>query len=260
METNRGSNPTLEQAEILLRETESIGLDGREYAQWIEARRIVAREHRELDEFVLPKLIKPKEKVIIPPLPEEVFKLIDAAAGPAKLPLSLAAFAGLRAGEIRGLRRIDVDLKANHLVVRVTLYGKVEDVPKSGHQRMIPLPGILREQLEVALVRKGQPQDRVCLSSRGKPWTESGLRSAFKRAITRADVPKHRLHDLRHFFVTEAFEANVPANVVQVLAGHQHLKVTQGYCHARDPAKKKAMADLGARLESLRSSVGPTGS
>lgn len=79
-------------------------------------------------EMILPKLIKQKDKVIIPPTPEEVFRLIEAAPGPAKLPLSLAAYAGLRAGEIRGLRRMDVDLKGNQLVVRVTLYGKVEDV------------------------------------------------------------------------------------------------------------------------------------
>ena len=60
--------------------------------------------------------------------------------------------------------------------------------------------------------------------------------------------------------MTEAFEAKVPANVVQVLAGHQHLKVTQGYAVARDPAKKKAMADLGARLEMLRGNRAETGS
>lgn len=210
-------------------------------------------------EMVLPKLIKPKDKVIIPPTPDEVFKLIEAAPGPAKLPLSLAAYAGLRAGEIRGLRRMDVNLKANELVVRVTLYGKVEDVPKSGHQRQIPLPSVLREQLELALLRKGRPEDRVCLSSKGAPWTESGLRSAFKRAIALANVPNHRLHNLRHFFVTEAFEANIPANIVQALAGHQHLKVTQGYFVARDPAKKKAMADLGARLEMLRGNQVETG-
>lgn len=52
METNRGGRLTVQQAERVLAETENIGLDGPAYERWIEARRAVAMDRRQLDEFV----------------------------------------------------------------------------------------------------------------------------------------------------------------------------------------------------------------
>jgi hypothetical protein len=43
----------------------------------------------------------------------------------------------------------------------------------------------------------------VALTARGKPWGESGLNQAFRRAMERAKLDGWSFHDLRHFFVTE---------------------------------------------------------
>lgn len=63
METNRSGGLTVQQAERVLAETENIGLDGPDYERWIEARRAVARDRRELDEFVFfHDLDEPRER------------------------------------------------------------------------------------------------------------------------------------------------------------------------------------------------------
>jgi len=195
----------------------------------------------------LPRLLTPKEKVFVPPTPEEVFAVLEAADAHVRLPISLASFAGLRGGEIRGLRRKDVDLSKDTLVVKVTLYKNIEDTPKSGHQRAVPIVEPLRS-LVVAAMNANNKAERLCLSTRLKPWSDSGLRNAFHRAIDGANVPKHRLHDLRHFFITECFESNMSALLVQKLAGHQDLRVTQRYAHVRDGAMTKAMHGFETHL------------
>lgn len=68
METNRSGRLTVQQAERVLADTDTIGLDGPDYERWIEARRTIARERRELDEFVFfHDLDDPRE----PPSPKQ---------------------------------------------------------------------------------------------------------------------------------------------------------------------------------------------
>jgi integrase len=87
----------------------------------------------------LPELPKAKRKAVRPPSRDEVDLVLQMAYPAARLALLLAADAGLRAGEIRGLRWGDVDLDAGLLYVRQTLYRGEIDTPKSGHEREVPL-------------------------------------------------------------------------------------------------------------------------
>lgn len=51
--------------------------------------------------------------------------------------------------------------------------------------------------------------------------------------------PAHKLHDLRHTFVTRCAESGVNVNVCQSLAGHSDVKVTLGiYMHASTQFRK----------------------
>ncbi len=72
------------------------------------------------------------------------------------------------------------------------------------------------------------------------PRTESGLRSAFQRALKRAQVTHPHLHGPRHFYVTAGFVGGASAPTVQKLAGHSHLSVTQRYAHTNETALRHA--------------------
>lgn len=60
-----------------------------------------------------------------------------------RLAFLLAAYAGLRAGEVRGLRWRDVDLEAGRLVLRQAICCGIAASPKFGHERIVPLASVL---------------------------------------------------------------------------------------------------------------------
>ena len=98
--------------------------------------------------------------------------------------IALAAYAGLRAGEVRGLRWKDVNVASGALFIRQALTHGQPVAPKSGHERFVPISGALKPHLEVAKARPHQPSDPVAPSQKGPPWTDAGLRSAFRRALS----------------------------------------------------------------------------
>jgi integrase len=71
------------------------------------------------------------------------------------------------------------------------------------------------------------------------------LRTAFQIALKRAKLPPQRVHDLRHYFVTQCFRAGGDASTVQALAGHAHLSVTQRYAHTGEAEKRALVSRLG---------------
>ncbi|UJR83634.1 tyrosine-type recombinase/integrase [Sandaracinus amylolyticus] len=175
---------------------------------------------------------------------QDLRALLAAATPAERVAISLAAFAGLRAGEVRGLQWRDVDLDAARLVVRRAVSSGVEAPPKSGHERVVPLTPEL-----VDVLRGAGPRDRsarVSLGPKGTPWTEHSLGAAFRRAQRRAGLEGWRFHDLRHFFVTHLFRAKAAAPAVQRLAGHLHLSTTQRYAHVAAIDLESAVAALAA--------------
>jgi integrase len=177
----------------------------------------------------LPPLPRIGRKVPHPMRREDLDAILANSSSSARLAFELAAFAGLQAGEVRGLRWSDVDLKVGTLVVRRAITVGVETTPKSHHQRAIPLASTLRATLEAAARERRGPWAPVTPTALGKPWGESGLNQAFKRAQKRAKREGWSFHDLRHFFVTELFRNGAPAVAIQQLAGHSDLATTQRY-------------------------------
>lgn len=177
----------------------------------------------------LPKLPKSGATITTTLMVDEVKTLLEASSAAERVAFMLGGYAGLRAGEIRGLRWRDLNLVQGMLVVRRSICQGEVAAPKSGHERLVPLVRELREALEEIAER---PLDAPVTRGPRKPWTDWSLNKAFVRACRRAGLQRTwRLHDLRHFFVTSLFRANLPAPLVQKLAGHEHLATTQRYAH-----------------------------
>ena len=190
-----------------------------------------------------PRFPKVGTKVVDTLTNEQFEHLIAQAQSEQRLAFLLAAHAGLRAGEVRGLRWRDVDLDAGVLVVRQSICRGCADTPKSGHDRVVPLASSLQKAFS-GLPRRDR-DDLVCLNSQGAPWGEFGLRRAFLAACRRAGLEGWRFHDLRHFFVTALFRALVPARSIQELAGHANLTTTQRYAHVTATDLEDAVRRLG---------------
>ena len=196
------------------------------------------------------------EAPAMPPLPrkskkipgvvsvEQAARILAAARRPEhRLALLLAFDAGLRSGEIRGLRVCDVDLPANVLRVRQAVTHGVVDTPKSGHDREVPLTRALHQALADAIRGKAR-EARVALSAVGRPWGQHGLREMFLRIARRAGIEGSTFHHLRHGFVTTLLDRGVGAHVVRELAGHADLSTTELYAHVTAKSKHAAVAVL----------------
>jgi integrase len=121
---------------------------------------------------------------------------------------------------------------------------------KSGHERTVPIPGKLLAMLAGRKTPAAKGEDYVAPSARGTPWSDKTLYPSLVRACARLGLDRGRVHALRHFFVTTMFMHGKSARVVQKLAGHSTLTVTQRYADATSEAMADAVSvfDLPHRL------------
>lgn len=188
------------------------------------------------------KAPRPRRTEIKPLNREQVRTLFNAVSGHRLEALYVVAVtAGLREGELLGLRWEDVDLERGMLQVRRTLSearsGRIFEAPKSGkgrHIRLtqkatIALRAHRRRQLEERMGKAGlwQEQGLVFPSEVGTPLSARNLQRHFKAALKRVGLPgTTRFHDLRHTCATLLLKQGVHVKYVQELLGHADIALT----------------------------------
>jgi integrase len=164
----------------------------------------------------------------------------------------VAAYTGLRLGELRALRWCDVDFGLRLVHVRRSFtYGAV-NTPKSGRVRSVPLidqaaralDGLSRRELFIG------DDDLVFPGTAGGYFDDSAARRRFKAALTAAKLKPMRFHDLRHTFGTTAVQA-FPLSDVKAYMGHADISTTMIYVHhvPQVGAAEKLSALVGAAFE-----------
>ena len=155
--------------------------------------------------------------------------------------IRVAAYAGLRLGELLALRWRDVDFAGQVVTIRRALSLGVESSTKSGKIRRVPLP----DQAGAALDRLSRredftgPDERVFCNALGRTLDGSALRRRYKRAQKAANIRPLRFHDLRHTYGSLLAVAGVDLVTIQAAMGHGALTTTARYLHAR-PANEQA--------------------
>jgi integrase len=143
--------------------------------------------------------------------------------------IGLAGYAGLRLGELRGLRWGDVDLEANTLTVSRSLLpdGAPKATKTEAGQRTVPILPALRRLLVECKVRSPRTSrsDYVICTHDGSPVAERNLRRALEKAKkqSKLDAGEKRLswHSLRHSFASMlATDLELPATTLARLTGH----------------------------------------
>jgi integrase len=159
----------------------------------------------------------------------------------------VAAYAGLRQGELLALRWRDVDFAGSALTVARAMSAGVESSTKSGRVRRVPLA----DQAAAALDRLSRrehftdPGELVFCNVFGRPLDGSALRRRYKRAQAAAGARPLRFHDLRHTFGSLLAARGVDVVTIQKAMGHSALTTTSRYLHAR-PASEQAQAFTAA--------------
>ncbi len=152
---------------------------------------------------------------------------------------TVAAFTGLRLGELRALRWRDVDFTGRVVHVRRAYTRSAEQSPKSGKVRSVPLVDQAARALD-GLSRREEwtaVGDLVFPDAAGGHFDDDPLRDRFYTALSRAGIERDRgtgkllvFHDLRHSFGTLAVQV-FPLSDVQAYMGHAHITTTMIYVH-----------------------------
>ncbi|HIZ00037.1 MAG TPA: site-specific integrase [Firmicutes bacterium] len=193
-------------------------------------------------------------------IPEELRDRFLQAVGTSVLfkPLCLTSmFAGLRIGEVLGLKWKDFDEKNKTLSVvraqtveptfdengnvtkREYMVGKTKT---AGSTRVIPIPDllvnilhewktlrVLQELMTKAPVSKSD--DFIFANNQGKMRSYYGTRTMFNRLLKKHGMEEMGIHfyRLRHTFSNTLFEAQENPKVIQMLMGHKKVETTMIY-------------------------------
>ncbi len=152
----------------------------------------------------------------------------------------VAAFTGLRMGELLALHWSDVDLASSLVTVSRAMSAGKEESTKSRRFRPVPLADQPASELKRLSRRRHftGPDDFVFCRPDGGPLDRTAVRSRFVRAQRKAGIKVRRFHDLRHTFGSLAIrEFDVVA--VKEMMGHSKLTTTERYLHSR-PRKDDA--------------------
>ena len=234
----------------------------------------------------LPKDVREDIKIVPRKVPKikllkkaELKKLIQTASEHPGyyFEILIALFAGLRSGEVRGLRYDDFDYEnrtvriarqytTNYYLAETysdysyTRYDEEKD-PKKSSSRILKIPDFLFDELDrkkafnETIIKnceaKGMEdldREYVALSPNGKRKKCSTLLEAIKRVCHKAGVPLISFHALRHHFATLLLEKGVPLEDISKLLGHKSVLTTFNiYCGVID-ADEQAREVIGTLM------------
>jgi integrase len=176
----------------------------------------------------------------------------------------LAVTAGLREGELLGLRWEDVDLERKLLQIRRQLTrtrdGLSFTAPKRGKARVVRLTDLAIAALKAH--REAQNEERA---KAGSLWEETSLvftstigtpvdvgnltYRSFRPLLKRTDLPRIRFHDLRHTCATLLLSKGTHPKIVQEMLGHANISMTMDtYSHVLPDMQEKAVSAMDDAL------------
>ncbi len=188
--------------------------------------------------------------------PAQVAALIEAITPRYRAAILLAAWCGLRRGEVLALYRADIDLASGTVTVRrnrvelLTNHQEFDADPKTdAGKRTVTVPPHVLPILAEHMATWAGPE-RVFIGRGGRPMRGDAVRQAFDRARRKVDMPGFRFHDLRHTGQTLAASTGATIKDLMRRLGHASPAASYRYLHAvdgRDEEIASALSELAAR-------------
>jgi integrase len=192
--------------------------------------------------------------------------LTAAEADPLHALWRLAIAAGLRQGELCGLRWGDIDLDGGSVSVAASLEQRTGRKPVRAEtktarsRRTVPLDAATIEALRqhrATAAKKALAAGRsydlggwVFRRTRGEgPLTMSIVWKAWRKLAERAGVRLVRFHDLRHTTATVMLAQGIDVRTVADVLGHSDVSTTlRTYVHSTEGGARQAAQVMGAAL------------
>ncbi len=186
---------------------------------------------------------------------EQVYAIADDIEPRYRAMVLLATFCGLRVGELRALRQVNLDL-LHRTVAVVEQYQQLGDgtlvlgPPKTdAGRRIVAIPAVIVPDLEAHLAEWATPgpDNLVFPASSGRPFRTATLHAAWHRALRRVDTTGLHFHDLRHTGNTLAAATGASTKELMSRMGHASARAALIYQHAT----RDRDAEIADRLSSL---------
>jgi integrase len=176
------------------------------------------------------------------------------------LTLHVAAFTGMRRGEVAGLRWADWNPTTHRLSInrtRQVVAGRsTEFAPKTRtSRRCIDLDPTTERHLRTWQTRQQLdgigtgPNDPIFTNTGGEPLHSESISQLFARIVAKSGLPRIRLHDLRHTHASLLVANGAPIKVVSERLGHAHPGFTMAtYQHVLPGMSAKAATDFATLI------------
>jgi integrase len=166
-----------------------------------------------------------------------------------------ALYAGLRRGELRGLRWVDVDLDSREIRVRRGWddeEGEIEGKSEAA-DRTVPILAVLTPILAAHKLATGRDGEALVFGiEAGHPFDPSTVRRRALAAWKAAGLDPIGLHEGRHTFAAVMIAAGANAKVIQACMGHASITMTfDHYGHLMPGGLAEAAAAANAYLARL---------
>lgn len=201
---------------------------------------------------------------------QQLDKLLEFAKGSVvELPILLCAIYGLRRSEVLGLKWSHIDFVNGTIWICETLQQSTKEMNEGltechgsnyvsptktlSSNRTLPMTKKAREALEHQ--RKKQAKNRallgneyiesgyVCTFDNGKEISPNYLTRNFHKIIAESDLPKIRLHDLRHSVASNLLNKGFTVVQVAEWLGHSSSSTTLKFYAHIDKSSKMAIAN-----------------
>lgn len=160
----------------------------------------------------------------------------------------VASWTGLRQGNIRHLKKTEVNLFSR----TITIEG--EDM-KNGEPLVIPIAAPAFEALKEALLMSPANSQYVFCDDEGRPYNKMKVQRGFKRALKKAGIEDFLFHDLRHNFASWNRQAGVDLDTLADLMGHKDTRMTRRYAHITPTHLNRAIEKLEKSYEAFSTNL-----
>ena len=189
---------------------------------------------------------------------EQLAELLTLVKGDQlELTVNLAAYFGLRRGEICGLTWEDADFENEMIYVRKTRTSAgseiiEKDTKNRSSTRKLAMPKTIKyllkkeydnqQKLRKELGEAYIDTDYIVVMDGGKPYRPNYLSQLFGEFLEKHELPKIVLHELRHTFASLSNDAGIPEFNVGKALGHSTPSTTKKiYTHLFDPVHTSAI-------------------
>ena len=207
-----------------------------------------------LENVIMPKKEEQEKRLLSKEEQERLCRYVLSNPDSTKIAVMLSYYAGMRIGEVCGLKWCDIDLNQGVLNVERTVQRVYENgstrviigSPKSKSSvRTIPLPEFVAD-----ILRCYKNDNAACvLSGENKPVEPRTLQNRFKSLLKKVNLPSVNYHSLRHLFASNCIELGFDVKTLSEILGHSTAEITLNrYVHSSNGRTPVFEAENGSSI------------